>query len=142
MTEEPATPDLVELARSFSEAFSRRDFDAIVALLARDAVWDTSSSVGLVGSVEGQEAIRGALEDWTGAYEDYKQVLEESCDLGNGVIFLVVVECGQLRGSSGSIERRIAAVGVWADGLAQRITSYADIDQARAAAERLAEERG
>ncbi len=35
-----------------------------------------------------------------------------------------------------------AAVSVWADGLAMRVTNHTDIDEARAAAERLAEERG
>jgi hypothetical protein len=37
---------------------------------------------------------------------------------------------------------RFAGVGEWADGLMQRGTNYLDIDQARAAADRLAEERG
>jgi hypothetical protein len=37
---------------------------------------------------------------------------------------------------------RHAAVGVWVDGLAIRITNYLDIDEARAAAERVADERG
>jgi hypothetical protein len=31
---------------------------------------------------------------------------------------------------------------VWEDGLIVRVTNYTDIDEARAAAERLAEERG
>jgi hypothetical protein len=33
-------------------------------------------------------------------------------------------------------------VGVWVDGLIERTTNYTDIDEARADAERLAEERG
>jgi hypothetical protein len=40
------------------------------------------------------------------------------------------------------VELRYAVVATWVDGLIQRITSYADIDQARADAERLAQERG
>jgi hypothetical protein len=40
------------------------------------------------------------------------------------------------------VERRVAAVAVWADGLIERLTTYTDIDEARAAAERLAEEPG
>ena len=35
-----------------------------------------------------------------------------------------------------------ASVGVWREGLIERVTSYRDIDEARAAAERLAESRG
>ena len=39
---------------------------------------------------------------------------------------------------------RSASVGAWVDGLIVRVTIYpeTDIDEARAAAERLAEERG
>jgi hypothetical protein len=36
---------------------------------------------------------------------------------------------------------RFAGVGEWADGLMQRGTNYLDIDEALAAAERLAAER-
>jgi len=31
---------------------------------------------------------------------------------------------------------------IWADGLMERVTTFLDIDEARAAAERLAHERG
>jgi hypothetical protein len=37
---------------------------------------------------------------------------------------------------------RFAAVTTWVDGLIERNTNYTDIDEARAGAERLAEERG
>jgi len=49
---------------------------------------------------------------------------------------------GRLAGSSGSVELRYAGVSTWADGLIERVTTYLDINEARAAAERLAEERG
>ena len=43
--------------------------------------------------------------------------------------------------ASGEVRLRYAAVGVWADGLVVRVTNYTDVDEARAAAERLAESR-
>jgi hypothetical protein len=58
------------------------------------------------------------------------------------VTLAVLVQRGRPRGSSGFVEMRYAVVGLWADELAQRVTLYTDIDDARAAAERLAEERG
>jgi ketosteroid isomerase-like protein len=122
------------------EALSRRDFDALMALYAEDAVLDRS----LIGLevIEGRDAIRAFFEDWTGAYDEYEQELEEFRDLGNGVGFAVLRQRGRPKDSSGSLELRYALVGVGVDGLIQRTTSYADIDEARAAAERLAEERG
>ena len=49
---------------------------------------------------------------------------------------------GRPVGSSSEVRQRTAGVTVWAGGLIERVTFYLDIDQARAAAERLAEERG
>jgi hypothetical protein len=63
-------------------------------------------------------------------------------DLGNGVSFSVIVMRGRLRGSSGWVEQRYAAVAIWTDGLIERTSHSFDIDEARAAAERLAGERG
>jgi hypothetical protein len=37
---------------------------------------------------------------------------------------------------------RYAVIIIWAEGLIERFTTYTDIDGARAAAERLAQERG
>jgi len=67
---------------------------------------------------------------------------EETLDLGQGVGFRVLIQKGRPIGSSGEVQLRYAAVGVWDDGKLARITNYSDIDEARAAAERLAEERG
>jgi ketosteroid isomerase-like protein len=140
MSQESTTPDL-EDARRRLEAVSRRDFDALVAVYAPDAVWDVSL-LGLEGVFEGRDAIRGAYEDLVAPYEDFELVFDEYRDLGNGVTQAVVLARGRPRGSSRFVEARIASVAIWADGLIERLTSYADIDEARAAAERLAAERG
>jgi ketosteroid isomerase-like protein len=104
-----------------------------------DAVWD-NSDVGL-GVYEGREAIRGFLEDWRGSYEDFEQVLEEFRDLGNGVTVGMVRQRARLPGS-GFVEQRYAGVATWADELLEHVTNFADLDEARAAAERLVRERG
>jgi hypothetical protein len=44
--------------------------------------------------------------------------------------------------SQGHVATRYAAVAVWEEGMIVRATQYSDIDEARAAAERLAESRG
>ena len=63
-------------------------------------------------------------------------------DLGSGVGFGVVMLKGRPVGSSGYVQLRYASVSEWVDGLIVRATFYIDIDEARAAAERLAESRG
>jgi ketosteroid isomerase-like protein len=140
MSEESTTPDLVELGRSLFEAANRRDFDAILLRYAPDAVWDMNPLGGL-GTFDGHVAIRGFWEDWYASYEDLEIEPEEQLDLGNGVGFTVVIQKARPVGSSGEVRLRYALVGVWVDGLIVRLTNYADIDEAHAAAECLAEER-
>jgi ketosteroid isomerase-like protein len=99
------------------------------------------SPVGM-GVFEGQAAARGFIEDWWGSYEEFEFEAEETLDLGNGVGFRVLIQKGRPMCSSGEVELRYAAVSMWEDGKIVRMTNYNDIDEARAAAERLAEERG
>ena len=142
MPEESTTPDLEEAIRRLTDAANRRppDYDGALAMYAQDAVVD-NTQVG-VGLFEGREEIRSFFEDWIASYEDFEQVLEEVRDLGNGVTFALIFLRGRLAASSAFIEFRYAGVSTWRDGLLERVTTYIDIDEARAAAERLAQERG
>ncbi|HWX97526.1 MAG TPA: nuclear transport factor 2 family protein [Solirubrobacteraceae bacterium] len=140
MSEESTTPDLVERQKRLTDAANRRDLDAMMAFYAPDGVYDMSP-VGM-GVFEGQAAARGFIEDWWGSYEEREFEAEETLDLGNGVGFRVLIQKGRPVGSSGEVQLRYAAVGVWEDGKIVRMTNYNDIDEARAAAERLAQERG
>ena len=56
--------------------------------------------------------------------------------------FGIARQRARLSGSTGSVELRIAAVAAWEDGLIHLDALYTDIDEARAAAERLAKDRG
>jgi ketosteroid isomerase-like protein len=136
MSEESTTPDLVERVRGMVGALDRCDLETVVGLRAPDAVLAAA-----VGRFEGVAAIRGFLEDWLGNYEEFAVMLEEVRDLGNGVTFSVILQHGRLVGSSGQVQLRHAMVDVWVDGFIARTVTDPDIDEARAAAERLAEER-
>jgi ketosteroid isomerase-like protein len=138
MPAESTTPDLVELVRRSFAAAARRDWDAVIRFFAPDAVWDVRE----LHTFEGLAAIRGLLEDWIGAYGELDMEVEEVLDLGRGVGFVKVRQVGRIAGSTGQVQVRYAAVYVWAGGLISRITSYADIDEARSAAARLAESCG
>jgi ketosteroid isomerase-like protein len=140
MPEESTTPDLVELVRRTSEAANRRDLDAVIRFFASDAVF-AGRAVG--PTFEGRAAIRSLLEDWFGAYEELEFKLEDARDLGDGVVFAVVVQEGVPAGSAGHghFRQREGWVFLWERGLIARLSTH-DIDEARAAAERLAEERG
>ena len=139
MPEESTTPDLTELVRRSAQPANVRDYDAAMRFWAPDGVLDLSLTV--LGTYEGHAAIRAFFEEWVGAYDDFQFEFEEVHDLGNGVAFAVAVQNARLAGSTGLVQARYAVVSIWLDGLIERVTNYFDIDAARAAAERLAQER-
>jgi len=63
-------------------------------------------------------------------------------DLGNGVSFAIFMLTGRPDGTSAQVQMRYAGVGIWEQGSLVRATNYTDVDDARAAAERLAESGG
>ena len=140
MSEEPTTSDLVERVRRAFEAANRRDLDAVVGFFASDTVFEAR---GVGGPFEGRAALRSFLEDWFGAYEELEFKLADVRNLRNGVVFAVVVQEGVPAGSPGHghVRQREGWVFLWERGLIARLSTH-DIDEARAAAERLAEERG
>ncbi len=138
MAEESTTPDLVKLMGEAVEAFNRGDVDALMSFFAADAVFE---SPVLGTSFEGAAAIRGFAEDWLGAFEEWAVELEEIVDMGNGIVFVVYGQEGRPVGSTGRARSRAVSVYEWADASVVRTKTYDDIDEARAAAERLAEER-
>jgi hypothetical protein len=140
MPEESTTPDLVELTRLSFQPAKSRNFDAIMAFWVDDPVWDFPP-MGL-GVYRGTAAVRGFFEDWIGSYDLFEVELEECRDLGKGIVLSVIVRRASPAGSCGDVTIRYASIAVWENSLIVSVTNYPDIDEARAAAERLAEERG
>ncbi len=105
---------------------------------APDAVFEGRA---LGDRFEGRAAIRSFIEDWFRTFEELEYRIEEVRDLGNGVVFAVVTQNGRPVGSAGHVRQREGWVYVWVGCLIARVTIY-DVDEGRAAAERLAEEQG
>ncbi|HME02315.1 MAG TPA: nuclear transport factor 2 family protein [Solirubrobacteraceae bacterium] len=139
MSEESTTPDLVELTRRAIESVGHRDLDAGMSMYGPDSVWDVSA-MG-IGVYTGVARIRREMESWIGAFGNLEVQIEEIPDLGNETTFSVVAQSGCPVGSSGKVHMRFASITQWADQIIVRVTAYTNIDEARAAAERLAEER-
>jgi uncharacterized protein (TIGR02246 family) len=137
MSEESRGQSPIELVGRAVEAANRSDLDAVMNIFAVDAVFEGRA----LGDVfEGQAAIRAFVEGWFGTYEELEYDLEEVRDLGNGVVFTVVVQNGRPAGSAGHVRQREGWIFVWVRGLCARLT-ISEVDEARAAAERLAGER-
>ena len=136
MVDEGASPDLAEIMRQLAGAASRGDPDGWADSFARDAVFLTG-----VGRFEGRDAIRGYIEDFWGSYDERSFAPDEVHDLGNGVAWFSAVVTCRLRGTSAEVHLRFAVAVTHADYVVSRWTDYVTIHEARAAAQRLAEER-
>ena len=137
MSEESTIPDLAERTRVVFEAVNRRDIDAVMSFFAPDAL--------LAGFevVEGRAAIRGFLDAWFGSFAELRFEVEELVVLDDEVVLAVIHQEGRPVGVDGQVHQREGWAIRWsADGLIVRLTTDNDIDEARAAAERVAQERG
>ena len=140
MAEESTTPDPVARTRRAWETADAADFDGMMSHFGSHPIWDMSS-MGL-GVYQGVTAVRRFFEDWRGAYEEHATEPEEIVEASDGVTFAVFLQKGRPVGSVGQVTIRYPAVLSWTRGLVKRVTIYTDVDEARAAAERLARERG
>jgi ketosteroid isomerase-like protein len=121
------------------QALDRGDLDGVMSSVDEDTVLDGR---GAGDFFEGRAAIRGFLEGWFRAFDELDFELAEVSQLRGGVVFAVVTQDGRLVGSAGRIRQREGWVYLCAGGSIERFTPSLDVDHARAAAERLAEERG
>jgi hypothetical protein len=138
ITEESTTSDPVELARLALAGINRGEFGIYAS---PDIVLDMAA-YGM-GTFEGREAAIGLLKDWASSFDDLTIEPDEILDLGHGVVLTLYHQEGRPIGASNYVRVRSASVGLWVDGMIVRNTIYpeTDLDEARAAAERLAEER-
>ena len=132
-------PNLVEMTRRLFSGLNEGDVGAFIASLGPDPVFDVSPWG--FGVYEGNRAIRRFLEDWIGSVDAYERVPQEIVDLGGGIIFAAAVTRGVPAGGRTEIRLPGASVVVWADEKIVRVINYRDADEARLAAERLAESR-
>ena len=137
--EESATPDLVEVVTGLFEAADRGDWEAMIAPYAPDAIWESEDGIT---NAAGASRVRGLLEEWAAVFEGFTIKVETVVDLGNGVVFSVYHQEGRPAGGTGVVNDRGAMIYEWVDGMIARVIVRQDIDEARAYAERLAEERG
>jgi ketosteroid isomerase-like protein len=139
MSEESTTAGLVALSCRMIEADTFDEWAMLAEqVFAPNAVWD----VGLVGSLDGFDAIRAFVRDYWLMWDDHHHHVEENVDLGHGVICGVIREHGRMKDSDPPVEARWALVSLVVQGRVVRSTTYTDIEEGRAAAARLAESRG
>jgi ketosteroid isomerase-like protein len=113
----------VALAQKAIDAINRSDFDALLAFLSPDVVWEALEGVTGIGELyrgraEVREWIELMLEN---AEEGVAHIeVEQITDLGDGRVFIAVVLTARRRGSGVPFEYRTWQIAWFADGLITR----------------------
>jgi ketosteroid isomerase-like protein len=129
----PVTTDRIEAIRRGIEAFNRRDFDAAMADLHDDIVWERFLSRAEAGTpaVRGKEALRAVWESQVDAV-DIRFEPDEYHGVGDKV-----VTAGRMvaRGSGSQIVLSTPVTWAWTfgdDGLVVQVTAFEDLAEALA----------
>src|SRR4051794_29541478 len=114
----------VELVRRMYEAFHGGDAEGALTCFDPDVVIDASRRVdGATG--RGRQALAAIITAWMGAWEDWREEIEEIRDHGNQV-YVVATQAGRGKGSGVEVETRYAVVYEIRGDKIARMTMYAD----------------
>lgn len=124
----------IERLRSALESFNRTG-EVDVEYLASDfELQQASSIVDTAGVFRGRDALREALAELEGSFEEIRMEAEDFIEAPNRDIVAIVRVRGRGRGSGMEIDNRIAHVWTFRDGEAIRLVVYEEPAEAFAAA--------
>ena len=112
----------VALARKAIDALNRRDYDALVAFLSPDVVWEALEGISGIGELyRGRAGVR----EWIALMSEnteggFHTGIEQMADLGDDRVFIAVVLKARRRGSGLPFEYRTWQIIWFADGLITR----------------------
>ena len=112
----------VAQARKAIDALNRGDFDALLAFLSPDVVWEALEGVTGIGELyRGRAGVREWIElMWENAEEGVHIEIEQITDLGDDRVFIAVVLTARRKGSGAPFEYRTWQIVWYADGLITR----------------------
>jgi ketosteroid isomerase-like protein len=121
-TAEAMSEENVALARKAIDALNRGDFDALLAFLSPDVVWEALEGVpGIAERYRGRAGVREWIAlMWENAEEGLHIEIEQITDLGDDRVFIAVVLTARRRPSGVPFEYRTWQIVWFADGLITR----------------------
>ena|ERR1700682_5921240 len=133
----------VEVVRRGIEAFNLGDVNAILALADSEVEWRPAFGAA-TGGATAYHGHAGIREYWRGTQEIFDHFhFDAEQFIDDGISILVIGRgSGRAKGSGIQIDQPFAMLWKVRGGKAVFGQTFTDPDQARAAAERLAEERG
>jgi uncharacterized protein len=125
--------DEIDTLRAGYEAFSRGDWDAVLAQAHPDLELITADRVTNPGTYRGPDEIRQFFEDLFAPFDEVLTEPEEFHERGDQIVVFVRVR-SRPRGSTAVVDNRIAHVWTVADGTMTRLQVFANRDEALVAA--------
>jgi ketosteroid isomerase-like protein len=112
----------VALARKAIDALNRRDFDALLAFVSPEVVWEALEGLVGIGDVyRGRAEVREWMERMSADTEAGIHIaIDEMADLDDGRVFIALFLTARRRGSGVPIEWRAWQIVSFADGLITR----------------------
>ena len=126
----------VELIRDAFDAVKSGDWEAATRFLARDATWESG-----FGNYRGRAEIERFWREWVGSFDEFDFALEETADLGGGVLFVAIQLTGRPLGAGGSVQTRQGWIYTWDGEATTNVVTLGDVDEARVVAHQLAQSR-
>ena len=102
--------DITDSLRTAYEGFSRRDIDAVLAVMDPDIEWDATDALAHTGAFHGHAGVTEYIAGLSGVWAEYELTPEQFSEAGDGAHVMVL---GTVRGklSDGQdIEARFAHV--------------------------------
>jgi ketosteroid isomerase-like protein len=119
----------IEMLRAGYEAFSRGDWDGVLAQAPPDFELTTADRVTNPGTYRSPEAVRQFFEDLFAPFEETSAVPEEFFERGDRIAVFVRVR-SRPKGSTAVVENRVGHVWTIRDGQAVRMEIFPEREMA------------
>ncbi|MGH2993752.1 MAG: nuclear transport factor 2 family protein [Solirubrobacterales bacterium] len=124
--------EIVETVRRMYEAFHRSDFDGALAYFDPEVEVDASMRVD-EGIGRGRDAVYAMVARWVGAWDEWREEIEEIRDLGSQVL-VASKQHGRAKGSGIEVETHYAVLYEIRGDKITRMTLYSEAAEALEAA--------
>jgi ketosteroid isomerase-like protein len=122
----------VEIIRRMYEAFYRGDFDGALAYFDPEVEVDASMRVD-EGIGHGRDAVYAMVARWVGAWDEWREEIEEIRDLGSQVL-VISKQRGRAKGSGIEVATHYAVLYEIRGDKITRMTLYSEVAEALEAA--------
>ena len=123
--------EVTDRLRAAYEGFSRRDIDAVLAVMDPGIDWDATDALAHTGRYHGHEGVAEYIDSLSNAWEEFELNPEQFTESGDGAHLMVLGTVkGKLAANGQDVEARFAHVLELDDGMVTRLKVCLDREAA------------